>query len=159
MLKERVLFAHELWHLRCHSSGVFRLPSPQHSIGASASRLFPGLIFPILNPAQHLQKPQQHIARTGHVPVPLRCVAVRARNSRRSAWSTPRYVYSQCTHNWVIILTIIDVFFVELLDPSETTILLRLNLDIHKVWNVIMPYSKKFIGGKFFCEVLFSRRF
>ena len=34
-----------------------------------------------------------------------------------------------------------------------------INLDIHKFWNVIMPYSKKSIGGNSFCEELFLRQF
>ena len=32
-------------------------------------------------------------------------------------------------------------------DWRTGTLLIRLNLDIHKFWNVIMPYSKNFIGG------------
>ena len=44
-------------------------------------------------------------------------------------------------------------------DWRTGTLLIRLNLDIHKFWNVIMPYSKNFIGGKSLCEVLFSRQF
>jgi hypothetical protein len=44
-------------------------------------------------------------------------------------------------------------------DWRTGTLLIRLNLDIHKFWNVIMPYSKNFIGGNFLCEVLFSRQF
>ena len=52
------------------------------------------------------------------------------------------------------------VQFVELNQYWRTgTFLVRLNLDIHEFWNVIMPYSKKFIGDNSFCEVLFSRRF
>ena len=45
-------------------------------------------------------------------------------------------------------------------DWRTGTLLIRLNLDIHKCWNVIMPYSEEFHWGAIpFCEVLFSRQF
>ena len=43
-------------------------------------------------------------------------------------------------------------------DRRTGTLLIRLNLDIHKFWNVILPYSKNFIGGIPFCEVLILRQ-
>ena len=45
-------------------------------------------------------------------------------------------------------------------DWRTGTLLIHLNLDIHKCWNVIMPYSEEFHWGAIpFCEVLFSRQF
>ena len=34
-------------------------------------------------------------------------------------------------------------------DWRTGTLLIRLNLDIHKCWNVIMPYSEEFHWGQF----------
>ena len=45
-------------------------------------------------------------------------------------------------------------------DWRTGTLLIRLNLDIHKFWNVIMPYSKNFIGGNsLFVKICFRGNF
>ena len=83
-------------------------------------------------------------------------------------------MYRGYMHNWVIDLTWClfcdfwtkNVYNSNLNQQKQQynmrtgTLLIRLNLDIHKCWNVIMPYSEEFHWGAIpFCEVLFSRQF